>query len=281
MRPDTYAGAAGDAHRGQRRRAARTGTLVVLAGILIPGAPALAEIDGHGPDAWQVTGVAPDDVLNARTGPGTEYPVIESFAPDERGMEQITCVPFYTPAFFMDLSDTDIADLPPRWCLMRSADLRRAGWVAERHIREDSAYGAETAGTAPAGDNLITEARALVQAAYEAADRAPYGEPHPLDPAHAGAYFSTDVVEALKASPPGADPLYGAQDFQGSRSKPVPDPDQPMLRGMITLHMDIVNFGQPQRVTFRLRPDTALPGSPVRIFRIDHDGWSFPQTPSD
>lgn len=28
-----------------------------------------AEIDGHGPDAWRVTGVAPDDVLNARMGP--------------------------------------------------------------------------------------------------------------------------------------------------------------------------------------------------------------------
>ena len=25
---------------------------------------ALAEIDGHGPDAWRVTGVAADDVLN-------------------------------------------------------------------------------------------------------------------------------------------------------------------------------------------------------------------------
>jgi len=29
-----------------------------------------AEIDGHGPDAWRVTGVAPDDVLNAWMGPG-------------------------------------------------------------------------------------------------------------------------------------------------------------------------------------------------------------------
>ena len=46
--------------------------------------PASAEIDGHGPDAWRVTGVAADDVLNARVGPGTGYPVIDSFAHDAR-----------------------------------------------------------------------------------------------------------------------------------------------------------------------------------------------------
>src|SRR5690606_9481160 len=48
--------------------------------------PAHAEIDGHGPDAWRVTGVAAQDTLNARMGPGTSYPVIETFAQDERGM---------------------------------------------------------------------------------------------------------------------------------------------------------------------------------------------------
>ena len=27
---------------------------------------------------------------------------------------------------------------------------------------------------------------------------------------------------------------------------------------------------------FRLRPDPSQPGAPVRIFRIERDGWQFP-----
>lgn len=256
-------------------------TLLVLAGTLMGAFAASAEIDGHGPDAWRVTGVAAGDVLNARTGPGTTYPVIVHFAHDERGLQQVTCVPYLPPAYFMTLSDEDIANLPPRWCLMRSADLSRAGWVAQRYIQGDSRYTEPAMDVSEPGDDLVEDALILVQALYAAADAASGDAGHPLDPANAGNYFSSDVVEGMTSGPLGADPLYGAQDFDGSISGPVPDPDQPVLRGMVTLHMDIVNFGQPHRATFRLRPDTSLPGAPVRIFRIEHDGWSFPEIPSE
>lgn len=254
---------------------------LILASALMGTLPAYGETDGHGPDAWRVTGVAEEDVLNARTGPGTSYPVIEHFTHDERGMQQIACVPFYPPAYFMTLSETEMADLPPRWCLMRSADMGRAGWVAQQYIRPDDAFATPKTELVGSGDELVLEAQRLVQALYDAADPASEDGTHPLNPANAGDYFSSDVVESMKASPLGADPLYGAQDFEGTISKPLPDPDQPVLRGMITLHVDIVNFGQKQRVTFRLRPDTSLPRSPIRIFRIEHDGWSFPERPSE
>lgn len=238
-----------------------------------------AEIDGHGPDAWRVTGVAADDVLNARMGPGTSYPVIETFAPDARNLEEITCVPFFTMAHFLTMTQAEIDALPPRWCLMRSADMGKAGWVAQRYL---IAEGYELV-DAPAsgsdempGDQMIFQAQELVRALYESARLARMGSPEPLDPANAGNFFSTEFVTSMQASTLQADPIYGAQDFQGSVSVPRPDSEQPMYRGMITINVDIINFGRAHTAVFRLRADPSQPGAPLRIFRIEHDGWSFP-----
>lgn len=73
-----------------------------------------------------------------------------------------------------------------------------------------------------------------------------------------------------------AHPLYGAQDFDGTVNAPKRDRDQPMLRGMITVNVDFTNFGQAQRAVYRLRADTSKPGAPLRIFMVEHDGWSYP-----
>ena len=80
----------------------------------------------------------------------------------------------------------------------------------------------------------------------------------------------------MKATPLQANPIYGAQDFDDSVSVPQPDPEQPMLRGMITIDVEIENFGWTHTAVFRLRPDTGRPGAPLRIFRVKHDGWAFP-----
>ncbi|MEP3114490.1 hypothetical protein [Nisaea sp.] len=257
-----------------------------------------AEIDGHGPDAWRVTGVASDDVLNARMGPGTDYPVIETFAHNERGLEEITCVPFYTMVHFSAMTEAEREGLTPRWCLMRSADLAKAGWVTQRYLIADfdddvlfsddgshdpplkvmdvmKVRAAPTAGTQTwSSDDLVDYARGLVETLYEYDDPA-LGQ-SPLDPGARDVFFSKDFVAALQAYPPGADLLFGAQDFEGSISKPVPDPEQPMFRGMITINVEVENFGQTHTAVFRLRGDTTRPEAPLRIFRIEHDGWSYP-----
>lgn len=113
-------------------------TLMMIAALTFANSPALAEIDGHGPDAWRVTGVAADDVLNMRMGPGTDYLVIDHLAPDARGLQQVTCVPLLIQPYHSALSDAQRAALPQRWCLMRSADLSKAGWVAQRFLAEDT-----------------------------------------------------------------------------------------------------------------------------------------------
>lgn len=278
---------------------------LVAAGLGWLPVAAHAEIDGYGPDAWQVHGVTANDVLNARMGPGTNYPVIETFAHNERGLQQITCVPFFTMAHFSAMSAAELDALPPRWCLMRSTDLSKAGWVAQRYLMgdgyepvdspmakpdaaPDNAYDephdvldvekmlpAPTTGShAVSSDDLIEYARGLVATLYEYDD--PAGGRSHLDPAAPDVFFSTDFVAALQTRPPGADLLIGAQDFQGSVSEPEPDPDQPMLRGMITINVEIVNFGRAHTAVFRLRGDTTRPDAPLRIFRIEHDGWSYP-----
>ena len=123
-------------------------------------------------------------------------------------------------------------------------------------------------------EELIDYARGLVAMLYEYDDQA-LGR-SPLDPDAREHFFSSNFVSALHSQPPGADLLIGAQDFQGSTSEPVPDPDQPMFRGMITINVKIENFGQAHTAVFRLRGDTTLPDAPLRIFRIEHDGWSYP-----
>jgi hypothetical protein len=49
-----------------------------------------------------------------------------------------------------------------------------------------------------------------------------------------------------------------------------------MLRGMTTINVDFTNFGRRQRALSYLRADTTKAGAPLRIFRVEHDRWSYP-----
>lgn len=241
-----------------------------------------AEIDGHGPDAWRVTGVAADDVLNIRMGPGTTYLVIDSLAPNARGLEQITCVPLLIPSIYHRITEAQRANLPPRWCLMRTRDFSKAGWVAQRFLMEDGleevgapANGPSSDRVQTIGDPLIDDAAFLVRDLYAVFEAQRSGVENPFAPPLARKYFFVGLVPALTGH--GADLLYDGQDFQGEILRIAPDPDQPMLRGMITVNVDFTNLGARKRAVFRLRADTAQVSAPVRIFRIELDGWSFPQ----
>lgn len=249
---------------------------------------AQAEIDGHGPDSWRVTGVAAGDRLNARMGPGTHYPVIEAFPHNERGLQQITCVPFYTAAHYTEMTPAQLKALPPRWCLMRNQSMSKAGWVAQRFITPEG----EATDIAPAASSAqpahepyaahpdldpVDQAQDMVRELYEREFLSEGSDlPSAFDPSVAHQYFSDDIVAWLASGDIGAHPLYGAQDFDGAIGEPTPDPDQPMFRGMITINVDFTNFGQPQRAVFSLRADTTKPGAPLRIFNVAHEGWSYP-----
>src|SRR5690606_20313572 len=123
----------------------------------------------------------------------------------------------------------------------------------------------------------VAQAQDLVREIYEREFQSENSnQPSAFDPTIAGNYFTDDIVAWLASGNVGAHPLYGAQDFNGSVEDPVPDPDQPMLRGMITINVDFTNFGKKQRAVFYLRADSTKPGAPLRIFRVEHNGWSYP-----
>lgn len=261
--------------------------LVIALGLA--ASPAHAEIDGHGPDAWRVTNVTVGDVLNARMGPGTNYPVIETFSDHERGLQQITCVPFYTAAHYTKMTQAQINALPPRWCLMRDAAMRKAGWVAQRYITPDGsepiaaatkprpAKPAPEPYAAAPGIDSVAQAQDLVRELYERQFQSENSNlPSAFDPKVSKNYFTDEIVTWLTSGKIGAHPLYGAQDFDVVLVDPMPDPHQPMLRGMITINVDFTNFGKKQRAVFYLRADTTKAGAPLRIFRVEHDGWSYP-----
>ena len=258
--------------RADQTRALKRIRAVMVLVLMLIGTTAFAEIDGHGPDAWRVTGVASSDVLNARMGPGTEYPVINSFAANERGMQQITCVPLLIDGVHAKLSEAEHEALPPRWCLMRSADLVKAGWVAQRFITPDN-----TTPSKAADDDIVAEAINLVRRLYEAQERADRDQgDSPVFGDMAADFFSADIVSYLRSGQIGAHPLYAAQDFDGEILRIEPDRDNPMFRGMVTINVDYRNFGRPQRAVFSLRSDTTREDAAVRIFRVEHDGWQLP-----
>lgn len=99
--------------------------------------PVWATADG--PDAWAVTGVASDDVLNLRMGPGTEYLIIGALAYDARGVQDRICVPTLTATDYFALSDADRDKVgaQSRWCFIEAPD-GTTGWANMRYMEEDS-----------------------------------------------------------------------------------------------------------------------------------------------
>jgi len=234
---------------------------------------ATAQFDGHGPDAWQVTGVASDDWLNLRMGPGTDFAIIGSFPSGATGLKMTTCVPFMSEGqgIMLSQAERDILDLPPRWCLM--SDGRTHGWVAARFLME--AMGPATQDQS--SDRMIADAVLLVKRLYARHDQAMRGEAlAPFGASRARDFFMAGTADDLAQRQWQADPLYDAQDTDIRNMRISPDPDQPMLRGMITVLAEFTNFGRPQTVVFNLRADPEQPDAPVRIMRINHEGWSIP-----
>jgi len=250
-----------------------TGTAILSLFAAFAPVEATAQFDGHGPDAWQVTGVASDDWLNLRMGPGTDYAIIGSFPSGATGLTMTTCVPFMTERQGIMLSQAErtLLDLPPRWCLMSNG--RTHGWVAARFLMEATAAVSQD----QSSERMISDAVLLVKRLYARHDQAMRGEAlSPLGASRARDFFMADMADDLGQRHWQADPLYDAQDTDIGDLRIFSDPNQPMLRGMITVRAEFINFGQPQSVVFNLRADPAQFDAPVRIMRIDHGDWSVP-----
>ncbi|MBS1303394.1 hypothetical protein [Loktanella sp. SALINAS62] len=211
--------------------------------------------------------------MNLRMGPSTDYPIIGSFSSDAMGLTKTTCVPFMTEGQGIMLSQAErsFLDLPPRWCLMSNGQSH--GWVAARFLME--ATGQATPDQT--SNRMLADAVSLVRRLYARHEQSMRGEAlAPFGASRALDFFMADIANDLAQTQWQADPLYNAQDTDISNFRVMSDPDQPMLRGMITVRAEFTNFGQPQTVTFNLRADPVQPDAPVRIMRINHGEWSIP-----
>lgn len=241
--------------------------LAGVAAVLAITDEAWAEADG--PDAWRVIDVAANDRLNVRMGPGTGYPVIGQFAHDARGLHQITCVPLLTPERHFEMTEAERNALPPRWCLMQGPELRIKGWVAQRYLAEDTG---ENPALASDAQDVVVAAERLVEKLYREHLRALSGSStSPLHSSRADEFFTAPLAASMASEGVQADPLFDAQDTDITDLEIALDPEQPMLRGMITVNADYRNFGYQRRAVVRLRVEG---GSP-RVIRIEHEEWSF------
>lgn len=55
-------------------------------------------------------------------------------------------------------------------------------------------------------------------------------------------------------------------------------PNAPLLEQPCSVVLAAMNANRSdRRATFRLRAESSRPGAALRIFRIDHENWSFPK----
>ncbi|GLT08368.1 SH3 domain-containing protein [Sulfitobacter porphyrae] len=101
-----------------RHATAGAALALITAFVTLPGT-AQAQM---GPDYWRVTGVASDDHLNIRTGPGTSNRVI-ALAPNGAVFRNLGCR----------------GEGNGRWCHIETPDGSTSGWVAGRFLQESGA----------------------------------------------------------------------------------------------------------------------------------------------
>jgi len=110
---------------------------VVLLGcsMVLSASSSFAEADG--PDHWQVTGVAKDDVLNIREQADPHSKKVGQIPPDGTCIKNLGCVGGLSFEEFTTLSDEEkkrIEHERPRWCKVEYRGT--TGWVAGRYVEE-------------------------------------------------------------------------------------------------------------------------------------------------
>ena len=206
--------------------------------------------DGHGPDAWAVTGVVQGDVLNLRAGPSTDYPRIGRLTADAGGVEMLVCVPTLTYEQFQTLKGAG-HKLGPRWCLVQLGDER--GWANAHYLAENTGQGGART---PTGDAPIDGPEAALPAMVTSFVTQWIGGEFHRRPGSLRSYVSPDLDETLMRDT-GADALFDAQDYDITNLD-VRWGEVPVYRGLASLVATYRNFGQPERLEFGL---TRLPGA--------------------
>jgi len=112
----------------------------ILSALAVTLAPALALATADGPDAWRVTGVAADDVLNLRAGPAARAPKLAGIPPDADGLPNLGCIGRMSFAEWEAATEAERARAARRvWCLTGYGTT--IGWAAGWYLAEGSDRG--------------------------------------------------------------------------------------------------------------------------------------------
>lgn len=119
--------------------------IVVFIGMLLSSAMA-AHADADGPDYFQVTGVADNDVLNIREVPEAGARKIGEIPSDGDGIRNLGCQGGMSFAEWETATDAErVAAAQTRWCRVSYGGVE--GWAAGWFLAEGSFPAAETAGS--------------------------------------------------------------------------------------------------------------------------------------
>lgn len=142
----------------------RFGQKVVLVALLWLWAPSAALAGADGPDFWNVTGVAANDVLNMHSESGVHSPVIARVPHDARGLRNLGCSGVPSFEQWQKMSEAQRAQSAhARWCKVEYKG--HTGWVAGRFLAEGEppTKGAHAAGAGPWSVQCEGTACAIVQ----------------------------------------------------------------------------------------------------------------------
>ncbi len=115
-------------------KALRLAPHALAVALLFQPAPS-ARATADGPDFFRVVGVAAGDVLNMRTGPGTEHAKIGEIPPDEDGLGNLGCVGGLDFAAWQQATPEQREKArKTRWC--RVSYRGTEGWVAAWFLTE-------------------------------------------------------------------------------------------------------------------------------------------------
>ncbi len=110
-------------------------TAIAIAALALDPGAALATADG--PDFYEVTGIAANDMLNIRAEPDPHSEKIGEIPPDGTCVRNLGCQGGLTFKEFTELSPAEREKrlkAHPRWCKVEYEGI--TGWVAGRYLRE-------------------------------------------------------------------------------------------------------------------------------------------------
>ena len=109
---------------------------IIFTVLLLP--PSLSQAEADGPDYWDITNVASNDVLNIREEASAKTRIMGSLSADKTCLKNLGCEATLSLSEYMALSEQEKKQQKNKyhWCKIKYNNL--TGWVLNKYIKESS-----------------------------------------------------------------------------------------------------------------------------------------------